>query len=432
MRDALAEHRGRGERVVVVHRVAVAGRGAEVLEHLVGDLERLLCRVAHADRHGGERTGARLPPYLNRSTTGAERDEPRADRVTSATRSVPCRAIRAPSARLTFWGSDPTNGAISGSDPAYETRTEARGSDAAADFKLPPWGDRKAMSICSTTYMEGSREDCIAALTVWYAGAAHRRGAGRLAGCGGLRRTKERIGRAPRPGARPANHRNREPCSARRAAPSRPCAVRTARVTNQSSRGCSGPDRVAATAAASSSMPAPVRALTACSGIVSPGRARPIAPRRSARARCARSATSHFVTTITSGASIRPAFRCCTVSPASGCSSRYVASATWRMSSSDWPTPSVSTSTRSNRRRSARTTGYVVGARPPDSACEACERMNTRPSGTRIRVRSPSSAPPVTALDGSTATIAMRRSEPAARLEARRRAASTCRRPGRR
>src|SRR2546428_254715 len=94
-------------------------------------------------------------------------------------------------------------------------------------------------------------------------------------------------------------------------------------------------------------------------------------------------------------------------SPDSGTSTRPVVSALRAMSSSVCPTPTVSNSTRSKPNASSRSaTSSVVVASPPCAPRVAIERMNT--PGSRlpdsIRIRSPSSAPPVNGLVGSTAT----------------------------
>src|SRR5882762_5358764 len=108
-----------------------------------------------------------------------------------------------------------------------------------------------------------------------------------------------------------------------------------------------------------------------------------------------------------SAISITPALRVWMPSPDSGTSTRTVVSAVRAMSSSVCPTPTVSTSTRSKPNASSRSaTSSVVVASPPCAPRVAIERMNT--PGSRltdsIRIRSPSSAPPVNALVGSTAT----------------------------
>src|SRR5207253_404906 len=75
--------------------------------------------------------------------------------------------------------------------------------------------------------------------------------------------------------------------------------------------------------------------------------------------------------------------------------------------SSPWPTPTVSAGMRATPNASSRSaTSSVVVARPPCAPRVAMERMKT--CGSRladsIRMRSPSSAPPVNGLVGSTAT----------------------------
>src|SRR5205823_1284572 len=84
-----------------------------------------------------------------------------------------------------------------------------------------------------------------------------------------------------------------------------------------------------------------------------------------------------------------------------------VVSALRAISSSVWPTPTVSTRMRAKPNASSRSaTSSVVVARPPCAPRVAMERMKT--CGARladsIRMRSPSSAPPVNGLVGATAT----------------------------
>src|SRR6266568_1135805 len=116
---------------------------------------------------------------------------------------------------------------------------------------------------------------------------------------------------------------------------------------------------------------------------------------------------SLLLTTYTSAISITPALRVWMPSPDSGTSTRTVVSALRAMSSSVCPTPTVSTRMRAKPNASSRSaTSSVVVASPPCAPRVAIERMNT--CGSRladsIRIRSPSSAPPVNGLVGSTAT----------------------------
>ena len=68
---------------------------------------------------------------------------------------------------------------------------------------------------------------------------------------------------------------------------------------------------------------------------------------RSRRARTATSPRSAFVTTSTSGTSMIPALRNCSVSPDAGWTTTATVSQTSSTSVSDWPTPTVSTTTTS-------------------------------------------------------------------------------------
>src|SRR5688572_669336 len=96
-------------------------------------------------------------------------------------------------------------------------------------------------------------------------------------------------------------------------------------------------------------------------------------------------------------------------SPDSGTSTSTVVSAVAAMSSSVWPTPTVSMRMRSKPNPSSTSvTSSVVVARPPWAPRVAMDLMNT--PGSRLtdsmRMRSPSSAPPVKGLVGSTAMTA--------------------------
>src|SRR2546428_10732534 len=108
-----------------------------------------------------------------------------------------------------------------------------------------------------------------------------------------------------------------------------------------------------------------------------------------------------------SAISMTPAFNVWMPSPDSGTSASTVDSAVRATSSSVCPTPTVSIRTRSNPKASSRSaTSAVVVARPPCAPRVAIERMKTRGSrlADSMRMRSPSRAPPVKGLVGSTAT----------------------------
>ena len=94
-------------------------------------------------------------------------------------------------------------------------------------------------------------------------------------------------------------------------------------------------------------------------------------------------------------------------SPDSGTSTTTVVSASLTMSSSVWPTPTVSTRTQSKPAASRSfCVSAVARARPPRLPRVAMLRMNTPGSSVWacIRIRSPRTAPPVNGLVGSTAT----------------------------
>ncbi len=93
-------------------------------------------------------------------------------------------------------------------------------------------------------------------------------------------------------------------------------------------------------------------------------------------------------------------------SPDSGTSVTTVVSACRMMSSSVWPTPTVSMMIQGKPKASiSLMTSPVARARPPRLPRVAMLRMNTSGSSVWacIRMRSPSTAPPVNGLDGSTA-----------------------------
>src|SRR5206468_275395 len=130
---------------------------------------------------------------------------------------------------------------------------------------------------------------------------------------------------------------------------------------------------------------------------------------------CIRSAPSRsaLLTTKMSAISRSPAFITCTASPASGTRTTTTVSASRMTSSSVCPTPTVSTSTLSTPNASRRRImSRVARARPP--WLPRVERLRMKTPGSRkcacMRMRSPSTAPPLNGLDGSTATMPMRRS----------------------
>ena len=100
-----------------------------------------------------------------------------------------------------------------------------------------------------------------------------------------------------------------------------------------------------------------------------------------------------------------PAFMNCSESPEPGCTQNTTVSATPATSVSDWPTPTVSISTRSNRARITTMAASVWSASPPSRSRAAIERTKTPSSALSwtMRTRSPSSAPPLALEDGSTA-----------------------------
>ena len=106
-----------------------------------------------------------------------------------------------------------------------------------------------------------------------------------------------------------------------------------------------------------------------------------------------------------------PALIACTSSPIPGAITTRVECARRAISSSSWPTPTVSTMiTPAPQASSTRTTSAVDRESPPSWPRVAIERMNTSPSSACrcIRMRSPRIAPPVKGDDGSTATTPTR------------------------
>ena len=130
------------------------------------------------------------------------------------------------------------------------------------------------------------------------------------------------------------------------------------------------------------------------------------APATSARARSAAAPRSALVTTIRCGISTMPAFMNCSESPEPGWTQNTTVSATPATSVSDWPTPTVSISTRSNSARITHHGGQrLVGqpAQPVARRHRAHEDCPRRRESWTMRTRSPSSAPPLALDEGSTA-----------------------------
>src|SRR5581483_11887191 len=133
-------------------------------------------------------------------------------------------------------------------------------------------------------------------------------------------------------------------------------------------------------------------------------------PRRSRTAAWA-SGLSALLTTNRSPVSRMPALAAWIASPMPGASRTITESACAAMSTSAWPTPTVSTMITSNPAASStRTARGVAAASPPRCPRLAIDRMNT-PSSVAcscIRIRSPSSAPPVNGELGSIASTPTR------------------------
>ena len=126
---------------------------------------------------------------------------------------------------------------------------------------------------------------------------------------------------------------------------------------------------------------------------------------------------SALLTTNTSAISMIPALSAWTSSPLPGATSTIEMSAVRTISTSSWPTPTVSMRTTSFPAASkASATSLVARASPPRWPRVAMLRMKTpaSPACDCIRTRSPRIAPPVNGLVGSTATM------PTVRPEARR------------
>src|SRR4051812_5531666 len=166
--------------------------------------------------------------------------------------------------------------------------------------------------------------------------------------------------------------------------------------------------RKSAIAAASSGTPAPVVATVLMTG----GRHSPLAYVCSARfvsiAETSRSAPSRSALLMTkmSAISMMPAFRAWTSSPVPGTSVTIDTSAVRMMSTSSWPTPTVSMMMMSRPAASSTSAASPVAReRPPRCPRVAMLRMNTPASEECVcmRSRSPSTAPPLNGLVGSTA-----------------------------
>ena len=103
-----------------------------------------------------------------------------------------------------------------------------------------------------------------------------------------------------------------------------------------------------------------------------------------------------------------PALMAWMSSPRLGTPTTTVVSAARAISTSSWPTPTVSTMTTSlPKASSSSTTSSVLRASPPMTPRVAMLRMKTPESlcSSIIRTRSPRMAPPVNGLVGSTATM---------------------------
>ena len=120
---------------------------------------------------------------------------------------------------------------------------------------------------------------------------------------------------------------------------------------------------------------------------------------------------SLLLTTKTSAISRMPALAAWIESPIPGATMTSVVSASEAISSSAWPTPTVSIRTTPNPAASRMRSAWgVAQASPPSWPRLAIDRMNT-PSSVAwscIRTRSPSSAPPLNGDVGSTASTPTR------------------------
>src|SRR5215211_3769907 len=126
---------------------------------------------------------------------------------------------------------------------------------------------------------------------------------------------------------------------------------------------------------------------------------------------------SDLLTTITSGISITPALSAWTESPEPGMRTSTTVSAWPMMSTSAWPTPTVSNITSSLPLASMSSAAWSVASlNPPSEPRLAMERMNTPGSRkwSASRMRSPSRAPLVKGELGSIESTATSRSRPRA------------------
>ena len=133
---------------------------------------------------------------------------------------------------------------------------------------------------------------------------------------------------------------------------------------------------------------------------------------RISRAVCSASGRSPLLTARTSAISSVPALSACTSSPRPGGQTTTRVSASAAMRVSDWPVPTVSTMTRSKPAASKQSTAARAARdRPPSSPRAENERMKAFGCAafSPMRMRSPSTAPPVIGLDGSIAITATRR-----------------------
>ncbi len=116
---------------------------------------------------------------------------------------------------------------------------------------------------------------------------------------------------------------------------------------------------------------------------------------------------SALFTTKMSPISIMPALMACMSSPNPGANTTTMVWATFTISTSDWPAPTVSTITTSFPEASKIfTASFVALAKAPTLPRVAILRIKTPSSvlSSCMRTRSPKKAPPVKGLDGSTAT----------------------------
>ena len=128
----------------------------------------------------------------------------------------------------------------------------------------------------------------------------------------------------------------------------------------------------------------------------------------SASCSCEAPSRSPLLTTYKSPISVRPAFTACILSPVCGLNTTTVMSATDDMPTSVWPAPTLSTMTGSNPAYSSTLAmPRTDRATAPAAPLEATLRMYVPESADPdMRTRSPSMAPPVTWLVGSTARTA--------------------------